>query len=163
MKMSFLGEASTAAEEYKKTFRIVAAIYICYSIILSIFGCDPDTLEESDDGEIVAGVGIVMVPDPDCAKWQQNLTSYLSSAMYFYMLIVMIRLRVAIRTKYSIPEENCSGCEDCCCIFWCGCCSAVQMAHQTADYENEEAYCLTTTGLPPTVNSNEQLTQAIVV
>jgi len=157
MKMTWIGGSpSSASEAYKKTFRIVLVIAICNILIVSIFSCDPE-LSDGTDGDIS------MVSNEDCASWQNNLTNTVTSFFVLYTFIVMVRLRMAIRDKYSIPEENCVGCEDCCTVFFCGCCSAVQMAHQTADYENDKAFCLTTTGLSPFADSNEILTQAIVV
>jgi Cys-rich protein (TIGR01571 family) len=42
-------------------------------------------------------------------------------------------LRKAMRTKYEIPTSNCGEAEDCCCMFWCSCCSSIQMARHTHD------------------------------
>ena len=155
MKMTWMGDPSSASEEYKKTFRIVLTIMICNWVIYSIFHCSPTVLFPTDTGEFV------VVPDEDCPVWRNNLTNVVSSLFGLYTFIVMIRLRMAIRAKYNIPEESCVGCEDCCCVFFCGCCSAVQMAHQTADYDEVRAIWCNDTGLPPT--SNETLTQVIIV
>ena len=158
MKMSWLGEPSSASEEYKKTFRIVVMIVVCNYIINWIFSCKPEVPEETDDFDTI----VEALQNGSCPSWQINLTNFTTFAFSLYTLIVMIRLRMAIRAKYSIPEKNCEGCEDCCTVFFCGCCSAVQMAHQTANYENERAMCLTSDGLPPS-DGNELLTQAIIV
>jgi Cys-rich protein (TIGR01571 family) len=64
-----------------------------------------------------------------------------------YLLIAMIRARSNLRSKYAIPEQYCSGCEDCCCSFWCHCCVVAQMARHLNDYEHNEASCCTDTGL----------------
>ena len=100
MKMTFIGDETTVYGEYSKTFRTVLMIFLCYSIILSIFGCPPDDIEEDEDGMPV------MVLAEDCASWQRNLTSYVSTCFGVYVFIVMVRLRMAIRAKYSIPEES---------------------------------------------------------
>ena len=68
-----------------------------------------------------------------------------------YMLFLIIRTRSLVREKYSIPEENCVGCEDCCCGFFCNCCVIAQMARHTADYDTYPAACCTKTGLPSNV------------
>ena len=50
-------------------------------------------------------------------------------------------LRYTIRKKYNIPEECCTctgvdGLEDCCCAYWCMCCTLSQVArHEYADVE----------------------------
>ena len=153
MNMTWDGKI-TASEEYKKTFKIVLIIALVNYLIISIYSCSEVLPEESEDGEVI------MVPNPDCPSWQANLTSWVTFFFGIYVLIVMIRLRMAIRSQYSIPEESCVGCEDCCCVAFLGCCSLVQMAHQTADYESEEAYFLSTTGLAV---SDETLEKAMVV
>lgn len=154
MKMTWNGISATS--EYKQTFRIVLVIAICKYLIDSFYSC-VEELPEEVDGDII------MVPNEDCPSWQVTLTSSTDFLFGLYVLIVMIRLRMAIRQKYNITEQNCGQCDDCCSVFFCGCCSLVQMAHQTADYEKEEAFCLTTTGLSASEDSNESLTQAIVV
>jgi hypothetical protein len=67
-----------------------------------------------------------------------------------YMLVLLIRARAYVRRLYSIPEQNCTGCEDCCCSFWLPCCTALQIARHTADYDTHGASCCTETGLPLT-------------
>ncbi|GKZ00612.1 hypothetical protein MPSEU_001013400 [Mayamaea pseudoterrestris] len=68
---------------------------------------------------------------------------------FFYMLFLMIRTRAHIRHKYQIPETSCRGCEDCCCSFWCSCCTVLQMAHHTADCDAYPGSCCTESGMPP--------------
>jgi hypothetical protein len=68
---------------------------------------------------------------------------------WFYMLVVLTRARAHVRKRYSIPN-NCAGCEDCCCAFWLPCCTTLQIARHTADYDTYGASCCTETGLPLT-------------
>jgi Cys-rich protein (TIGR01571 family) len=150
MKMTWLGEGTTTSEQYMYTFRNVLIVAIVDYIINSIYSCTPD-LPDEVDGEIV------MVPG-DCTSWQLSVTSWVDFFFWLYTFICLVRLRVAVRAKYNIPEENCEGCEDEVCILCCPCLSAVQIAHQTADYDNEKAYFFTKSGL-----SNETMTEAIVV
>jgi Cys-rich protein (TIGR01571 family) len=67
----------------------------------------------------------------------------------WYMLIVFTCARMTIRKKYKI-EPGCCGdncLDDCCNVYFCSCCTAVQMARHTHD-ENEHHYnCLSQTGL----------------
>jgi Cys-rich protein (TIGR01571 family) len=70
-------------------------------------------------------------------------------AFFLYMLIVLIRTRAYVRQRYNIPEQNCAGCEDCCCAFWAPCCTTLQIARHTADYDKYTAACCSETGLPP--------------
>jgi len=60
------------------------------------------------------------------------------------------RLRMAVRAQYQIPATSCGGdgIEDCCCVFWCGCCSAIQMTRHTHDQSEYPYSCCTYHGLP---------------
>jgi len=136
MKMTWLGEPTSASEEYKKTFCIVLGISIANFFVQLFIGCSSDPLVEIDE-----------VQNDECDPW--NVGGICNFLFVVYVLVIMTRLRMAIREKYSIREENCKGCEDFCCVFFCGCLSAVQMADQTADYEQVPAVCCSVTGLPP--------------
>lgn len=68
---------------------------------------------------------------------------------WFYMLVLLTRARAHVRRLYGIPN-NCHGCEDCCCSFWLPCCTTLQIARHTADYDTYGASCCTETGLPLT-------------
>jgi Cys-rich protein (TIGR01571 family) len=74
--------------------------------------------------------------------------TYTINIAYAILLIYLIaRTRYRIRSRYGIPEQNCHGCEDCCCAYWCPCCTVSQMARHTADYDNYAANCCSETGL----------------
>jgi Cys-rich protein (TIGR01571 family) len=64
-----------------------------------------------------------------------------------YMLVLHTRTRNLLRRKYKIGTSyGCIG--DCCCAYWCGCCSMCQMARHTADYRHHhKARCCSETGL----------------
>ena len=179
MKMTWLGDPTTPpSEEYKKTFRTVVTIVICNILIQSIFFC-PVTIPT--DTEVYPGLYtddytsyLVQNDDVDCPMWKQSFTNATSMLFGLYALIVMMKLRMRIRSKYHIPEKNCTGCEDCCCVFFCGFCSVVQMAHQTANYDEIRPVCCNDTGLQPSwdggIHNNNNnngdkttLTQAIIV
>mmetsp|Transcript_39752 Transcript_39752/g.65089 ORF Transcript_39752/g.65089 Transcript_39752/m.65089 type:complete len:282 (+) Transcript_39752:79-924(+) len=66
-----------------------------------------------------------------------------------FAIVVIANTRQYIRHKYNIPEEECKGCEDYCCVVWCTCCTVTQMARHTADYETYDSICCSETGLPP--------------
>jgi Cys-rich protein (TIGR01571 family) len=63
-----------------------------------------------------------------------------------YAVVMLTRLRGHMRRQYKIPG-SCFG--DCCCIYWCTCCSAIQMARHTHDEHNYKYQCCNKTGLPP--------------
>jgi Cys-rich protein (TIGR01571 family) len=88
-------------------------------------------------------------PVPYWAVVLNGIRRSITYAYGLYLLIVMIRARSYLRSKYAIPEQYCTGCEDCCCSFWCHCCVVAQMARHLNDYEHNEASCCTDTGLDP--------------
>jgi Cys-rich protein (TIGR01571 family) len=68
--------------------------------------------------------------------------------LVIYRLVYTCRMRRAYRKKYNVPASCCGdGVEDCCVVYWCGCCSAIQLARHTHD-ENKYPYrCCSKTGL----------------
>jgi Cys-rich protein (TIGR01571 family) len=60
----------------------------------------------------------------------------LGIAWVIFMVIVGTRLRGTFRKRYNIPVSGKCGnsdcMDDCCCIFWCDCCSVIQMVSMIA-------------------------------
>ena len=71
-----------------------------------------------------------------------------SFAVGIFSIYIILKTRQHIRERSGIPETSCQGCEDCCCAAWCGCCTVMQMARHTAEYETYAAQCCSETGLP---------------
>ena len=61
----------------------------------------------------------------------------------------LCRTRETVRARYQIPEQYCSGCEDLCCSFFCGCCVTAQILRHTGNYETHPGACCTSTGHKP--------------
>ena len=78
-------------------------------------------------------------------KAMSALMSYLlyvlNLAFLVYIIISMCQTRRTIRDKYNIPPSCCEGCDDCCCSFWCSCCTVNQMARHTNDYRAYPIEC----------------------
>lgn len=66
---------------------------------------------------------------------------FVGLAFFIYSMVAFTRARSEVRRRFRIPAYilGCcnGGLEDCCCIFWCGCCSSIQMARHT---HNEDKY-----------------------
>lgn len=73
---------------------------------------------------------------------------FVGFAFEVFVLVLVWQTRTRIRDRYNIPEKQCRGCEDCCCAYWCLCCTLSQMARHTADYHTYAAQCCSETGLP---------------
>lgn len=57
---------------------------------------------------------------------ESDLASLLSFYLLVFMTAIVAFIRWRIRQKYQIPGN---GCEDCLCVFFCSCCSAMQAYH----------------------------------
>jgi Cys-rich protein (TIGR01571 family) len=66
-----------------------------------------------------------------------------------WSLIVLTATRRHVRKMYGIRGGVF---QDCCCAFWCHCCTIAQLHRETGDYENHRPVCCTVTGLPDGVD-----------
>lgn len=124
LKLDWLARPAPEGE-WSNTFKIMVYITIVYavgSIVLS--PVSPDT-------------------EPNA------LYQIISLAYGILMLILVTRVRGIVRARNNIPETRCIGCEDCCCSFWCSCCTVSQLARQTSDYDVKDARFITNDGLEP--------------
>ena len=68
-----------------------------------------------------------------------------------YMIYAGMYMRNYMRRLYEIPAGVLGACgeytDDCCCMFWCSCCSVIQMARHTHDDKEYPGTCCTTNGL----------------
>ena len=120
--------------EVKNTFKYMLCLWVGFYIFQSIFA-PPLSTVDTDDNTVIG-----FSPSP--------LYSLAGFLMFAYSLTIMIRTRRAVREKYAIPDDTtCGVSNDCCCSFWCSCCTVSLLARQTADYENDRAMCCTETGL----------------
>lgn len=67
-----------------------------------------------------------------------------------YMLVVFTFARMNMRKKYNIEPICCCGdncMDDCCSVYFCGCCTAIQMANHTHDPDKYQYNCTSRNGL----------------
>ncbi|KAL3756090.1 hypothetical protein ACHAWU_009392 [Discostella pseudostelligera] len=140
LRLTWLGEEGSIAET-ASTFRTLLSITVVYFVLNQIFIFSPFAL--MDENGNVSSDAVLFV------EWRYILRILFT----VFTWITVARLRSRIRSKYSIPEKNCRGCEDCCCSIWCTCCALSQMARHTADYETYAALCCSETGLSPNAPS----------
>lgn len=141
MNMNYIGN-HVSEWEAKLTFRQILGITVIYYALSAIL---------APPGPMVGSDGTWTVPE--IPLWQHVLYNSLTSAFALYTLVVMVKVRSAVRAKYEIPVTRCVNqpiIEDCCCSFWCGCCTVAQLARQTASYDVRRAVCCSIDGLPPT-------------
>lgn len=126
MQLTWLG---SLGDEFtgKKAFRVVVTIFICYTI----FKYCMDLLLAQGFNEFV-----------------YYLTTIVDFLFAFWSIYALMKTRENVRKTYSIPEENCHGCEDLCCSAFCSCCTVAQISRHTGEYEKYNATWLSDTGLP---------------
>jgi Cys-rich protein (TIGR01571 family) len=147
MKLTWCGLPLNGRQVATSAFKVMFILYAVYIFVVNIIlgpvirNNEADTHDE-DGNEI---------PDAeDDEGWVRGLKVVRGTIIFvffLFILLVTIRARGYIRRKYSIPEQSCPGCEDCCCSFWCSTCTICQMLRHTADYQKYQAGCCTETGL----------------
>jgi len=141
MNMDWLGEHTTEWES-KLTFRRVLIIVIIYYAVSTVLAPSGPSWDDDDTASL---------DYPDTPIWQHVVYNSLTTAFSVYTVIVLMKLRKAVRTRYDIPVTRCVNqpvVEDCCCSFWCGCCTVAQLARHTANYDERRAVCCSYDGLP---------------
>lgn len=87
------------------------------------------------------------------AVWKIPVAGDLVLLVFYLVIVVHIgaQVRHHMRQKYKIPPTLPTRCghrmEDGCCMVFCGCCSAIQMARHTHDDKEFPGHGCTTTGL----------------
>ena len=143
MNMSWLGERDSP--EAVSTFRKVVYVVVAYYVLSSIFAPAQPQFDE-DKGELIR---------PDVNPLSYLIYQAVNACFGLYSLIVMVKLRAAVRERYTLPDQTPCGdmLEDICCVCCCGCCTISQLARHTADYEERRAVWCSSTGLPPNRNA----------
>ena len=156
MKLSATG--SVVADDdgrrnsYWSAFKVLAIAFILYLGLNQIF----ETLVQPYWDEMqytVDDEGNIQEPDyssiPTWVWAVLGVRRGVQLVFGIYMLVLLIRTRAHVRHRYNIPETHCRGCEDCCCAVFAPCCTTLQLARHTADYDTYHAACCSETGLPP--------------
>lgn len=78
---------------------------------------------------------------------KNNFGIGLGVVSFLFVLLIASKTRAAIRKKYNITPSYCGPFEDCCCVLFCGCCTASQMAKETVDYETTPSSCCSKNGI----------------
>mmetsp|Transcript_35995 Transcript_35995/g.40089 ORF Transcript_35995/g.40089 Transcript_35995/m.40089 type:complete len:392 (+) Transcript_35995:262-1437(+) len=81
----------------------------------------------------------------NCSKDNYKTLRTINIVWIFLTMFVLIKLRRKVRQVYKI-SQSCP-CEDCFYSIFFSCCTVSQLARQTADYQQQRAYCCTDTGL----------------
>ena len=153
-----------ASNSFRKTFRTIMGCLIVLALY-DAFMAPPlfmvNLNEES--GELIItstapldGSGSGSGGSYSKVLWHQFLYILLSLPMSIYGILVVMKLRAAVRAKYGIPTGMLGSAEDFCYVFWCNCCVLTQLARQTADYDIEQPSCCSSNGLLKVPSSNKK-------
>jgi len=118
---------------------------------MNFFGCEkPEGEEQSPICMVYTIITLVLFCLGAIILAVTETYGYIIWALWgWYTLIVFTCARMTMRKKYKI-EPGCCGdncLDDCCNVYFCACCTAIQMARHTHD-ENEHPYnCSSQTGL----------------
>eukprot|EP00804_Cyclotella_cryptica_P003077 CCRYP_006065-RB/>CCRYP_006065-RB protein AED:0.21 eAED:0.21 QI:391/1/1/1/1/1/3/204/220 len=137
LKLTWLANEGGSAAQTESTFRILFWIGIVSWIVSNSLPYAPSSfIEEKDQATDAFYMGHFIV----------NIALLVVAA---FRISLICKTREHIRNKYKIPSQQCHGCEDLCCAFWCSCCTVAQMARHTGDYATYQGMCCSETGLPP--------------
>ncbi|KAL7536682.1 hypothetical protein ACHAXR_007331, partial [Thalassiosira sp. AJA248-18] len=137
LKLTWLGNEGGTPAQTKATLRILVLITVVYIV--------------TNHG-ILTCLQLAAVDEygpTDQYFYVLNVRDLLALSFRLFLFVLVCKTRKRIREKYSIPEEHkCDGFEDCCCAYWCTCCTLVQMARHTDDYETYAGLCCSEAGMP---------------
>jgi len=139
MRLTWLG-GLVESHSRVDTFKTVLIIVVCYNVFSAAM--DTYLAYNADPAAAYYGYG---------ARKATPVSMIKDAVSFLYMcwsLFALCQTRRNVRRTYSIPEQSCSGCEDCLCSTFCTCCTIGQIARHTGEYEKYPSLCCTETGLP---------------
>ena len=124
---------------FAKTFAIVSALWITYSVVNWIF-------------YFVTRITFLKICDsPGCYNSLEMVhdastfyVAFFASLLSIYFIYIGTATRMRMRKAFQIPGSCLA---DCCAFFWCSCCTVAQMAHHTHDPEVYKSSCCSKNGL----------------
>jgi Cys-rich protein (TIGR01571 family) len=152
LKLTWSAQEGGNAAQASSTFRILAFLWIAFiglQVIQQVLKVLSLNYEVEHGEPNVTGAFMVL------------LLNLVVMAFSIFFLVITCNTRRHIREKYQIPEQQCHGCEDCCCTYWCTCCTISQMARHTGDYANHGSRWCSETGLPPSASSETELSTSV--
>ncbi|CAB9506808.1 expressed unknown protein [Seminavis robusta] len=148
MSRDFMGGPG-ARPSASKTCQIVTGIFIVVAIVQGALravqgatNCPYGNQRYNDAGELYIQCPDGTTETPTSTFQIVGLVHAIVGFLFaVYFFFAICRTRAAIRRKYEIKPECCGEAEDCCCTFWCSCCTVQQMARHTNDYSTYDVGC----------------------
>ena len=137
LKLTWTGHRGRDIAETSSTFRILFWMWIVWVGVRVVWNI-LYSMDEHDQLDDISTADIVL-----------SVVNLILLVVDLFFLVLICKTRRHIRNKYQIPEQQCHGCEDCCCTYWCTCCTVAQMARHTGDYREHGARWCSETGLGP--------------
>lgn len=120
--------------EKPSSFRILLGVFFFATVCVDIIVYVIYSVAALGDASHKQSPNIQYVDVPTSARFVAILHLILVYGMLIFILYAGTKTRTLIRKKYAIPQGCCG---DCCCMFWCLCCSIAQMSSHTADYRKQ--------------------------
>lgn len=148
LKMNWWGEENVPDHEWHRTFRRIFVL-VCLYWVLSSLLAPPMPVLQADP---ITGDMVVMSSQSAQPRFNEFLYRLVSWVFGIYTIILLTRLRRAVRRKYEIPLRrslwgDLAILEDFGLAVCCGCCTVAQLARQTCDYDRQRAAACSSTGL----------------
>lgn len=150
---------SSSREAATKTFAIVVCLWVLYRILLGLFimavaavNCEIEYNYNSYSTSYYGYYSNYSTETTKCESLIQGATRIVViiffAILWIYVIVQLTNARYHFRQQYSIhPGDGCCG--DCCSVFWCTCCSVVQMLRHTHDDTKHRYQPCNIDGLPP--------------
>ena len=146
MGLNWLGQRANPGDQ--SPFKILLGISI-FAVALSALNLSLYSRSVSSGPN--NGTRIKVSPNPAMEAINRTFRIVLS----MFSIYVIMKTRRHIRERSGIPWTRWQWFEDCLISTYCGCCTVMQMASHTAEYEVYAAQCCSETGL--TVHAPQQL------
>lgn len=151
LKLNLCGEPVRDNGSYRKAFGWIVGLWSGMWVVAVIFVITGLPYCKSEYHVEVGSVRYEKKCEP-LVPGLGVIAALLLVAVGIFLLVFQIKTRNFFRRHYNIPASCCQGdgcCDDCCCVYWCSCCSVIQMLRHTHDERQYKYQCCNNTGLPP--------------
>jgi hypothetical protein len=113
MKLSWLGNSPTSDDDsWRTTFRRVVTVVILFHVVTFYLRRTPTEVVEvadynKDDKGAFLGLKEIPRSGEEYPHWKQAWLIILNFLFYMYTIIVLLKLRLAVRDRYRIPGSTC--------------------------------------------------------
>jgi Cys-rich protein (TIGR01571 family) len=158
MKMTWLVKPAASKSSMQSLMGKIFILLVVYSFYDALLAPPLFEVTVGENGDVILRQNMNQ-------RWHQVFYVLMSLPMTVYGVLVVVKLRAAIRAKYGIPTGKLGMFEDACCVCCCNCCIMSQLARQTADYDDAPAAWCSQSGMqrPSKASDEDSIIPAIPV